>query len=321
MRRAIGSLFGDIPTATGRPTGTTLGGAGIAISTACANPEAAIAYATWITERRGADRAVRLGRRPAWPPRGVARRRRERQQRRLLPANAADDGTAPGSGPGSAATRSSRRTRRRWSQDCVVGRSTVAATLDDLDELWRSVVRRPRRVGAAPRTAGALHQRTGSSRSTREFGLSRSHRGCAVELEVRHPLRQRRERDLALGTRQRRADAEMRSKPERDMAVRLPPDVEGVRSIEHGRVAVRAAEHLEGDVAFLEPATTQLGVPPEKPGLTRDRAFEPQDLLDGPGDERRDRRSWHPIGLGAASGSAHRCREATWWSRGPRPGT
>jgi hypothetical protein len=27
-------------------------------------------------------------------------------------------------------------------QDCVVGRSTVAATLDDLDGLWRSVVRR-----------------------------------------------------------------------------------------------------------------------------------------------------------------------------------
>ena len=42
-------VFGDIPTATGQPTGTTLGGAGIAISTACANPEAAIAYATWIT--------------------------------------------------------------------------------------------------------------------------------------------------------------------------------------------------------------------------------------------------------------------------------
>jgi hypothetical protein len=27
-------------------------------------------------------------------------------------------------------------------QDCVVGHRTVAATLDDLDELWRSVVRR-----------------------------------------------------------------------------------------------------------------------------------------------------------------------------------
>ena len=85
-------LFGDIPTASGRPTGTTLGGAGIAISTACANPEAAIDYATWITS---ADVQTGLyvsaggqpGRLEAWVDDG-----RERAKRRLLPANARDDG-------------------------------------------------------------------------------------------------------------------------------------------------------------------------------------------------------------------------------------
>ena len=41
--------FGDLPTITGEPVGSTLGGAGIAISSACAAPEAAADYAAWIT--------------------------------------------------------------------------------------------------------------------------------------------------------------------------------------------------------------------------------------------------------------------------------
>ena len=41
--------FGDLPTISGDPAGSTLGGAGIAISSACAAPAAAADYAAWIT--------------------------------------------------------------------------------------------------------------------------------------------------------------------------------------------------------------------------------------------------------------------------------
>lgn len=41
--------FGNLPTISGDPVGSTLGGAGIAISSMCAAPEAAADYAAWIT--------------------------------------------------------------------------------------------------------------------------------------------------------------------------------------------------------------------------------------------------------------------------------
>ena len=41
--------FGDLPTITGEPVGSTLGGAGIAVSSSCAAPQAAADYAAWIT--------------------------------------------------------------------------------------------------------------------------------------------------------------------------------------------------------------------------------------------------------------------------------
>ncbi len=46
--RRVPVTFGDIPSATRQPSGATLGGAGIAISSRCAQPAAAAEYAAWL---------------------------------------------------------------------------------------------------------------------------------------------------------------------------------------------------------------------------------------------------------------------------------
>jgi multiple sugar transport system substrate-binding protein len=134
-------VFGDIPTATGQPTGTTLGGAGIAISTACANPEAAIAYATWITSAEVqtglyVSAGGQPGRLEAWLDDAVNANSGDFFRRTLPTMEHA------WVRPRIRGYQEFQKDASTMVQDCVVGRSTVAATLDDLDELWRSVVRR-----------------------------------------------------------------------------------------------------------------------------------------------------------------------------------
>jgi multiple sugar transport system substrate-binding protein len=133
-------LFGDIPTAFGRPIGTTLGGAGIAISTTCANPAEAMAYAAWITS---ADVQTGLyfeaggqpGRLEAWIDDGVNAASGDFFRRTL--ATMEDAYVRP-------RIRGYQAFQKQASTmvvDHLTGRASTAATLDDLDELWQSVER------------------------------------------------------------------------------------------------------------------------------------------------------------------------------------
>jgi multiple sugar transport system substrate-binding protein len=133
-------LFGDIPTATGRPIGTTLGGAGIAISTACAHPAEAMAYATWITSadvQTGLyfDTGGQPGRLEAWVDDRVNAASGDFFRRTLA--------TMEG-----ASVRPRIRGYQAFQQqastivlDCVTDRASVAITVEALDDLWRSVER------------------------------------------------------------------------------------------------------------------------------------------------------------------------------------
>ena len=132
--------FGDIPTASDRPTGSTLGGAGIAISTACAHPAAAIAYATWITSAEiqtdlyfGAG--GQPGRLESWLDDRVNSESGDFFRRTLA--------TMEGAWvrPRIRGYQAFQKAASDIVVDFVTGASTVTATLDDLDELWRSVER------------------------------------------------------------------------------------------------------------------------------------------------------------------------------------
>ena len=187
--------FGDIPTATGRPTGTTLGGAGIAISASCAHPAEAMAYATWITSaevQTGPYVATggQPGRLEAWVDDAV---------------NAACGGffrrtltTMEGAWvrPRIRGYQAFQKQASTIVADYVTGVTAVAATLDDLDELWRSVERAASRVAepaAGSPADGQLPQHPG-------VRLVEVPARRAVELQLRHPAGQRSERDLALGS-------------------------------------------------------------------------------------------------------------------------
>lgn len=133
-------LFGDIPTATGLPVGTTLGGAGIAISTACTHPAEAIAYATWVTSaavQSGlyVEAGGQPGRLEAWLDEGVNALSGD-FFRRTLP-------TMEGAWvrPRIRGYQAFQKNASTIVGDFVNGYATTAATLDDLDDLWRSVER------------------------------------------------------------------------------------------------------------------------------------------------------------------------------------
>jgi multiple sugar transport system substrate-binding protein len=133
-------LFGDIPSATGRPTGTTLGGAGIAISSACAHPEAAMAYATWITSaavQTGLyfESGGQPGRREAWLDPDVNAASGDFFRRTLATLDGA------WVRPRIRGYQAFQRDGSTIVRDFVTGAASATATLDDLDELWRSVVR------------------------------------------------------------------------------------------------------------------------------------------------------------------------------------
>lgn len=136
-------LFGDIPSATGRPTGTTLGGAGIAISRACANPAEAMAYATWITSvdvQTGlyVERGGQPGRLEAWIDDRVNGFSGDFFRRTLA--------TMEGAWirPRLRGYQEFQKTASTIVTEHVTGQASTKATLDDLDELWRSVERAAR---------------------------------------------------------------------------------------------------------------------------------------------------------------------------------
>jgi len=133
-------LFGDIPTGTGRATGTTLGGAGIAISTACAHPAEAMAYATWITSAEVQsglyfETGGQPGRLEAWVDGSVNAASGEFFHRTLA--------TMEGAWvrPRIRGYQAFQKEASTIVTDAMTGSAAVGTALDDLDELWRSVSR------------------------------------------------------------------------------------------------------------------------------------------------------------------------------------
>jgi multiple sugar transport system substrate-binding protein len=133
-------FFGDIPTATGSATGSTLGGAGIAISTACADPAAAMAFATWVTSA-----AVQTGlyfesggqpaRLESWVDDEVNGRSGDffrRTQATMVGAYVR---------PRLSGYQAFQKAGSELVAACMTGRMTVIATLAGLDDLWRSTQR------------------------------------------------------------------------------------------------------------------------------------------------------------------------------------
>jgi multiple sugar transport system substrate-binding protein len=133
-------LFGDIPTATGRPIGTTLGGAGIAISSACAHPAEAMTYAAWITSAEVQaglyfETGGQPGRLEAWIDDGVNAASSDFFRRTLATMEGAYVR------PRIRGYQAFQKQASNIVVDHVTGRASVAATISDLDELWQSVER------------------------------------------------------------------------------------------------------------------------------------------------------------------------------------
>jgi multiple sugar transport system substrate-binding protein len=133
-------FFGDMPTATGRPIGTTLGGAGIAISSACAHPAEAMAYATWITSAEVQtglyfEAGGQPGRLEAWIDDGVNAASGDFFRRTLATMENAYVR------PRIRGYQAFQKDASTIVVDCMTGKTSVATSLADLDELWESVER------------------------------------------------------------------------------------------------------------------------------------------------------------------------------------
>jgi multiple sugar transport system substrate-binding protein len=129
-------VFGNIPTSNGVPAGSCLGGAGIAISTSCADPAAATAYASWITS---ADVQTGMyfraggqpGRSEAWTDDAVNAQSANFFRRTLPTLERA------WVRPRIAGYQMFQKQASGVMVDYVTGTSTAGATLDALGELWR----------------------------------------------------------------------------------------------------------------------------------------------------------------------------------------
>jgi multiple sugar transport system substrate-binding protein len=132
--------FGDIPTASGTPIGSTLGGAGIAISSKCAHPSEAMAYASWVTS---ADVQTGLyfrsggqpGRRESWLDESVNAESGNFFRRTL----ATMDGAFVR--PRIRGYQAFQKAASEIVVAHVTGATSATATLDELDELWQSIER------------------------------------------------------------------------------------------------------------------------------------------------------------------------------------
>ena len=128
--------FGNIPTGSGNPVGSTLGGAGIAISTACAQPAAAADYATWITSAEvQTGEYVRSGGQPgryeAWTSDEVNAASGDFFRRTLA--------TLEGAWvrPRRAGYQVFQKEASVVMRDYITGALTAESTMRALDELWR----------------------------------------------------------------------------------------------------------------------------------------------------------------------------------------
>lgn len=138
-------LFGNIPTADGVPDGTCLGGAGVAISSTCAEPSAAAAYATWITSAEvQTGPYVRAGGQPgrleSWTD-DVVNAESGDFFRRTLP-------TLEGAWvrPRVPGYQMFQKQASAVMVDYVTGASSVPLTLGALDDLWRDTLEGGRRA-------------------------------------------------------------------------------------------------------------------------------------------------------------------------------
>jgi multiple sugar transport system substrate-binding protein len=132
--------FGNLPTASGMPTGSTLGGAGIAISARCAHPIEALAYALWITSAEVqtgiyVEAGGQPGRLEPWLDERVNAACGDFFRRTLATLEGAwvrprVPGYQAFQGAGSAIVAT-----------YVAGGTSAKATLDGLDDAWRDTVR------------------------------------------------------------------------------------------------------------------------------------------------------------------------------------
>jgi multiple sugar transport system substrate-binding protein len=132
--------FGDIPTASGTPTGTTLGGAGIAISSRCDHPSVAMAYATWVTSAEVQtglyfQSGGQPGRRESWLDDSVNAASGDFFRRTLVTMDGA------WVRPRIRGYQAFQKTASTIVVDHMTGAASATATLDDLDELWQSIER------------------------------------------------------------------------------------------------------------------------------------------------------------------------------------
>ena len=100
------------------------------------------------------------------------------------------------------------------------------------------------------------------------------------------PPQQLLEHHADLEARERRAEAEVRPEPERDVVVVLAEHVERVRLVEHGLVAVRRAVHQQDLVARADRLAVQLVVLGGGAAHVEDRRDPPDELLDARSAER-----------------------------------
>lgn len=105
------------------------------------------------------------------------------------------------------------------------------------------------------------------------------------QLEMAEAGQQRGERHLAFQPGQRRAEAVVDAAAEGHMAVGVTGDVEAARIGEGRRVTVRRSEHQHDLIAGPDPPTGQVEVLGGNPLGDLDRAVEPEQLVDGTGDQ------------------------------------
>ena len=111
--------------------------------------------------------------------------------------------------------------------------------------------------------------------------------GGGDDPQVRPPLGERAEQQAQLEPGQVGADAEVGALPEGQVRVRVAPDVEGERVVEHVLVAVGARVGEHHPVALGHRLVADVVVAGDLPEHVVERRDPADDLLDEPGDERR----------------------------------
>ena len=85
-------------------------------------------------------------------------------------------------------------------------------------------------------------------------------RGAGAQADPREALQQHLQRDAGLEARERRAEAMVDAAPEREVGVRVAPDIEPVRIVERVRIPVARAEQDEDVVAPAQRESVHLAI-------------------------------------------------------------